>query len=63
MRALGKTQKNILNSLERHGSWHGRGCGWVWDTHAGTERVLETLVKRGLVNKSDNGVYTLVEEK
>lgn len=53
---LGKTQKGVLQSLRQHGSW-GRGCGWLWDTHSNTKKVLDTLVKRDLVEIND-GVYT-----
>lgn len=55
---LGRVQEAVLRSLTVHGGWHD-GCGWVWDTPSGTIRVLETLVKRGLVTKTrrpnDNG--------
>jgi len=49
---LGSTQKSVLRSLTQHsGFWH-RGCGWLWDTYSGTERVLDSLVRRGLVDRS-----------
>lgn len=47
-RPLGKTQEDVLRALRSHGSW-SRGCGWCWDTRSGTERVLDSLVRRGLV--------------
>jgi hypothetical protein len=47
-RPLGKNQKGVLQSLRDHGSWH-TGAGWYWDTFANTERILDSLVKRGLV--------------
>lgn len=47
---LGETQKQMLIALEEHGSWK-RGCGWLWDTPSGTERILNSLVARGLVYK------------
>ncbi len=50
MRKLGEIQRSVLDSLQRHGSWHPR-CGWVWDNYSGTIRILESLVKRGLVVK------------
>lgn len=47
MRPLGKVQQAVLRSLREHGRW-SRGCGWLWDTHGNTARVLDTLVNRGL---------------
>jgi len=65
MRPLGKTQESVLQCLREHGSFSPFG-GWVWDTWLGTERVLKTLVKRGLVETSVNShghtVYKLTEE-
>lgn len=57
---LGSTQKSILQALREHGSWHNRGfgCGWVWDSRSGTQKVLESLVRRGLVVKDHEGTYT-----
>lgn len=49
-RPLGKTQISILSALHEHKGW-SRGCGWIWDTEGNTERLLESLVKRGLVTK------------
>lgn len=51
MRPLGKNQENLLGSLERHGHW-SVAAGWVWDTPSNTRKILETLVKRGMVKKS-----------
>lgn len=45
---IGKVQAEVLRCLKDHGQWF-RGCGWVWNTHSGTERILDSLVKRGLV--------------
>lgn len=56
MRKLGTTQENVLRCLKEHKSWH-RGGGWYWDTDRNTERVLDSLVKRGLVSKDEKGVY------
>lgn len=55
---LGETQKSVLRSLQEHGKWPGR---WVWDSNSGTERVLESLRLRCLVDLND-GVYTVNEE-
>lgn len=48
MRPLGKVQQAVLRNLREHGRWSA-GCGWLWDTYGGTKRVLDGLVKRGLV--------------
>ncbi len=50
MKPLGTNQIRILKALERHHSFHG-GCGWFLDNYSTTVRILETLVKRGLVAK------------
>lgn len=55
MRKLGSKQREVLDSLRRHGSWHRR-CGWVWDTISGTERVLNSLVRAGHASVA-KGVY------
>lgn len=46
---LGENQLSVLKSLDR-GPWHER-CGWLWDTPSGTRKILDSLVKRGLVAK------------
>ncbi len=43
----GEVQQSVLKSLDR-GPWHEH-CGWLWDTPSGTRRILNSLVKRGLV--------------
>jgi hypothetical protein len=48
MKPLGSIQKAVIKRLKDHGSWF-YGCGWVWDTPGNTEKVLKSLVKRGLV--------------
>jgi DNA-binding MarR family transcriptional regulator len=53
MRPLGATQQSVLRALKEHGGW-GPLCGWIWDTQGGTKRVLDSLVKRGLVVTSIN---------
>jgi hypothetical protein len=47
MRPLGKVQAAVLRNLREHGRW-SRGCGWLWDTHSNTARILDGLVARGL---------------
>lgn len=53
-RPLGRVQKGVLESLNRRGSYPG---GWVWDTHSNTLRVLDGLVKRGLVSVSERAAF------
>ena len=63
MKPLGKNQLRVLNALKRHHSFHA-GCGWVWGNYSATVRILESLVKRGLVAKeaSPNWVkYTIAK--
>lgn len=43
---LGKNQIGCLQSLARHGGWPG---GWYWENDSTTARILDSLVKRGLV--------------
>lgn len=47
-RPLGDTQQAVLRALHQHQRWYA-GCGWVWDTPSGTERLLQSLERRGLV--------------
>lgn len=56
---LGKNQRGVLSSIREHGQWHSRGfgCGWVWDTPSNTRKILDTLVKRGLVTLDEKGTY------
>lgn len=52
MSVLGDTQVAVLRSLAReHGSWHP-GCGWVWKNRSTTIRILDSLVRRGLVTRT-----------
>lgn len=60
---LGKNQLGVLKALRdsKYGytafPW---GCGWVWTTREGTIKIIETLVKKGLVEK---GIHTTDEGK
>lgn len=56
---LGKNQRGLLLNLRDRGSWHtsDNGCSWLWDTPSNTKKILDTLVKRGLVHE-EHGVYT-----
>lgn len=60
---LGKNQLGVLKSLSEHRFGYTAfpwGCGWVWNTRNGTVKIIETLVKKGLVDK---GTYTTEEGK
>jgi hypothetical protein len=46
LRPLGEDQKLALDSLRRHGEWPG---GWYMTNTSYTIRVLDRLVRRGLV--------------
>jgi hypothetical protein len=54
---VGKTEGKLMDSLQEHGGWR-RGCGWIWDTHKGTERRLNRLVEKGFV-QCTGGFYTI----
>lgn len=45
---LGDRQLAILKVLGEHRYWYP-GCGWIWGSLGETQRVLRTLVARGLV--------------
>jgi len=54
-RPLGHVQIAILASLVEHRIWSRRGLGgWLWDTPGNTERVLDSLVKRGFAAQNGN---------
>jgi hypothetical protein len=40
--------EHIANALGQRGSWYP-GCGWLWQSHARTLKVLDSLVQHGLV--------------
>ena len=46
---LGRTQRRILLCLKCHGSWPG---GWVWGNRSVTERLLQALEAKGLVERA-----------
>jgi hypothetical protein len=56
----------VLNSLKRNGGYWYSGCGWMWDNKSGTTKIMESLLKRGLVTKATvlgATRYTLKEEQ
>jgi hypothetical protein len=55
---LGKDQRAILETLvKKSGRTWTPCCGWVWKNSSTTARLLDSLVKRGLVEKYD---YTVM---
>lgn len=58
-RPLGERQLHTLRSLKDKGPWYD-GCGWVWDGPAGTRKILDALVARGLVRQ---GKHTLTNKQ
>lgn len=54
MRKLGVNQLGVIQGMQRHSGWWYAGCGWLWDTHSGTERICRSLVNRGLVEQHGN---------
>lgn len=53
---LGCRQRAVLDRLRRSGSWFGDRSGWLYDTPSNTKRILDSLVRRGLVREK-SGVY------
>lgn len=68
MRKLGDLQVQLIKSLLLHGSWRDSDREWwYWNTRTGTRRILDSLVKRGIVRREPadiNGpaIYTLCDE-
>jgi len=54
MQPLGKTQQAVLQHLQQRGQWWPH-IGWCWDTISGTERIMKSLEKRGLVKRLCTG--------
>lgn len=51
---LGENQIGCLRSLaERRPSTWFAGCGWLWDTYSGTDRIFRSLVRHGYVLVED----------
>lgn len=46
---LGTRQRNILEALRDHRSWHdSQRPSWVWDTLGITRKAMQALVRVGL---------------
>jgi hypothetical protein len=52
MRKLGRVQQDVYAALKLHGSW-SLGCGWLWDTYSGTQRVMDSLVRAGYATSTE----------
>lgn len=48
---LGRTQRKMLRALVDHGRW-SPGCGWIWTNHSTTVRLLDSLVARGMAERT-----------
>lgn len=51
-RKLGHVQRHVLSALNGWGYYYP-GCGWRWGNTSTTVRVLESLVRRGLVIRTE----------
>lgn len=60
-RPLGENQRSVLFAMSRHNSYY-RGGGWHWLDHSSTVRILDTLVKRGLVKVQDRTIDPLTRK-
>ena len=62
MRELGQNQKDVLECLRRNGPWCDSWiCRWSWSTPSETTKIMDSLVKRGLVEVK-NDVYIIKEK-
>lgn len=52
---LGVRQSGLLQALRREGGWH-QHAGWYWESIRVTEKILQSLVRRGYAVLID-GVY------
>lgn len=46
---IGTNQQRIIANMSQFGGYWYSGCGWVCGTYAKTERIMQSLVVRGLV--------------
>lgn len=55
---LGEVQLEVLKGLKRHKGWQPR-CGWVWGNTARTLKIMDALLKKDLVSKGVNELFTI----
>lgn len=53
---LGSRQKTVLECIEKSG-WWPVGAGWTYGTYSETVRILESLLKLGLVEVESVGKF------
>lgn len=64
---LGKNQEFMVDSFQKNGGLWFAGCGWCWSNVTEHTRIVESLVRRGLVAPKTvgpgypKGVYRLTE--
>ena len=46
---LGRIQQSVFGVLQEHGEWWDFAPGWTWGTTTETKKILESLVRRGVV--------------
>lgn len=60
---LGTNQAGMIWAMNDHNGWNPNARpGWIWNTPGGTQKIVDSLVKRGLVEyDNDLGRYMLTE--
>lgn len=54
-KGLGRVQEQVLLVLaERNGKW-ATGCGWAWGSALATQRIMDSLFRRNLVDRHARG--------
>lgn len=56
MRRLGPVQRDVLDALERHGSWSPSVHNWLWDTMSNTRRIMDSLVRAGYATVAEEQI-------
>ncbi len=54
---LGRRQQGCLDMLREFGRWNPTMPRWVWAHRGDTRQVLDSLVRRGLAEVDEDGVY------
>ena len=49
---LGIRQQGCLDSLQDFGLWKTGYCRWQWGSPLETQKIMDSLVKHGLVTKT-----------